>query len=186
MSAILGLGMPATAVVVTMTDDCMGRCGLKPSRRSAFLEKPLGTTRRDSAKKLDSPRAHRNRPGALHIVRTGTTDHTLAHLSVGNPIHPYAQDNPADDRSPYKPDTGCYPAFCGGGNRDRYRGHPQCRKGFQQLVLRLNSFIQTFPPSAVIILAFPVLGFGWKPALLALFLYSLFLSWAIRSSDSNR
>ena len=47
-------------------------------------------------------------------------------------------------------------------------------KDFQQLVLRLNAFIQTFPPSAVIILAFPVLGFGWKPALLALFLYSLF------------
>ncbi|HKL58897.1 MAG TPA: ABC transporter permease [Sphaerochaeta sp.] len=51
------------------------------------------------------------------------------------------------------------------------------RKGgedFQVLILRLNSFIQTFPPSAVIILAYPVLGFGWKPALLALFLYSLF------------
>ncbi len=47
-------------------------------------------------------------------------------------------------------------------------------KDFQQLVLRMNAFIQTFPPSAVIILAFPVLGFGWKPALLALFLYSLF------------
>lgn len=45
---------------------------------------------------------------------------------------------------------------------------------FQHLVLKLNAFIQTFPPSAVIILAFPVLGFGWKPALLALFLYSLF------------
>jgi len=51
------------------------------------------------------------------------------------------------------------------------------RKGgqdFQVLIMRLNSFIQTFPPSAVIILAYPVLGFGWKPALLALFLYSLF------------
>lgn len=51
------------------------------------------------------------------------------------------------------------------------------RKGgqdFQTLILRLNAFIQTFPPSAVIILAYPVLGFGWKPALLALFLYSLF------------
>lgn len=45
---------------------------------------------------------------------------------------------------------------------------------FQALILRLNAFIQTFPPSAVIILAYPVLGFGWKPALLALFLYSLF------------
>ena len=51
------------------------------------------------------------------------------------------------------------------------------RKGgqeFKELVLRLNAFVQTFPPSAVIILAFPLLGFGWRPALLALFLYSLF------------
>ena len=47
-------------------------------------------------------------------------------------------------------------------------------KEFLTPVLRLQAFIQTFPPSAVIILAFPVLGFGWKPALLALFLYSLF------------
>jgi len=47
-------------------------------------------------------------------------------------------------------------------------------KDFQVLILRLNAFIQTFPPAAVIILAYPVLGFGWKPALLALFLYSLF------------
>jgi len=45
---------------------------------------------------------------------------------------------------------------------------------FQAMVLRINAFIQTFPPSAVIILAFPMLGFGWKPTLLALFLYSLF------------
>lgn len=51
------------------------------------------------------------------------------------------------------------------------------RKGgedYQILIMRMNGFIQTFPPSAVIILAYPVLGFGWKPALLALFLYSLF------------
>lgn len=47
-------------------------------------------------------------------------------------------------------------------------------RDYQVLVLRLNSFIQTFPPSAVIILAYPALGFGWKPSLLALFLYSLF------------
>lgn len=45
---------------------------------------------------------------------------------------------------------------------------------FKPLIMRVNAFIQTFPPSAVIILAFPLLGFGWKPALLALFLYSLF------------
>lgn len=47
-------------------------------------------------------------------------------------------------------------------------------RAFYNLVMRTNSFIQTLPPSAVIILAFPLLGFGWKPALLALFLYSLF------------
>ena len=45
---------------------------------------------------------------------------------------------------------------------------------FLKPVLRMQAFIQTFPPSAVIILAFPILGFGWKPALLALLLYSLF------------
>ena len=45
---------------------------------------------------------------------------------------------------------------------------------FLGIVQKLNAFIQTFPPSAVIILAFPLLGFGWKPTLVALFLYSLF------------
>lgn len=45
---------------------------------------------------------------------------------------------------------------------------------FLPLVLRMNSLVQTFPPSAVVILAFPLLGFGWEPTLLALFLYSLF------------
>ncbi len=38
----------------------------------------------------------------------------------------------------------------------------------------LNSIIQTLPPSAVLIIAFPFLGFGWGPTILALFLYSLF------------
>ena len=33
-------------------------------------------------------------------------------------------------------------------------------KDFQVLILRLNAFIQTFPPSAVIILAYPVLEIG--------------------------
>jgi len=47
-------------------------------------------------------------------------------------------------------------------------------RDFQAIILRLNGLVQTFPPSAVIILAFPLLGFGWKPTLLALFLYSLF------------
>lgn len=45
---------------------------------------------------------------------------------------------------------------------------------FLGIVQRMNALIQTFPPSAVIILAFPFLGFGWKPTLAALFLYSLF------------
>ena len=45
---------------------------------------------------------------------------------------------------------------------------------FYPVVRRMNAFIQTFPPSAVIILAFPFLGFGWEPTLFALFLYSLF------------
>lgn len=47
-------------------------------------------------------------------------------------------------------------------------------KDFQTMLKRVNGFIQTFPPSAVIILAFPFLGFGWEPTMLALFLYSLF------------
>ncbi len=45
---------------------------------------------------------------------------------------------------------------------------------FQEILQRINAFVQTFPPSAVIILAFPLMGFGWKPTLFALFLYSLF------------
>lgn len=47
-------------------------------------------------------------------------------------------------------------------------------RAFYPIVARLNAFIQTFPPSAVVILAFPFLGFGWEPTLLALVLYSLF------------
>jgi len=47
-------------------------------------------------------------------------------------------------------------------------------KCYLSMVMKVNAFIQTFPPSAVIILAFPFIGFGWKPTLLALFLYSLF------------
>lgn len=47
-------------------------------------------------------------------------------------------------------------------------------KDFLPLAENLNALIQTLPPSAVIILAFPFLGFGWEPTLLALFLYSLF------------
>lgn len=47
-------------------------------------------------------------------------------------------------------------------------------KDFLNLVTRLSALVQTLPPSAVIILAFPFLGFGWAPTLAALFLYSLF------------
>ncbi len=47
-------------------------------------------------------------------------------------------------------------------------------RDFQAILQKINAFIQTFPPSAVIILAFPFLGFGWEPTLFALFLYSLF------------
>lgn len=45
---------------------------------------------------------------------------------------------------------------------------------FAEILQKINAFIQTFPPSAVIILTFPFLGFGWPPTLFALFLYSLF------------
>lgn len=47
-------------------------------------------------------------------------------------------------------------------------------KHYLRLIQGLNAFIQTFPPSAVVIIAVPFLGFGWEPTLFALFLYSLF------------
>lgn len=47
-------------------------------------------------------------------------------------------------------------------------------RDFLQLTGRLSSLVQTLPPSAVIILAYPFLGFGWSPTILALFFYSLF------------
>ena len=47
-------------------------------------------------------------------------------------------------------------------------------RAYLPLLMRVNALIQTFPPSAVIILAFPLLGFGWRPTVLALFVYSLF------------
>jgi osmoprotectant transport system permease protein len=45
---------------------------------------------------------------------------------------------------------------------------------YHEIVRTLNGFVQTLPPTAVVILAFPFLGFGWPPALLALALYSVF------------
>ncbi len=37
----------------------------------------------------------------------------------------------------------------------------------------LSSFAQTFPPAAVLALAFPVLGFGFRPTVAALFVFGL-------------
>ncbi|PPD58513.1 ABC transporter permease [Dehalogenimonas etheniformans] len=47
-------------------------------------------------------------------------------------------------------------------------------KTLNPLVGHLTSLGQTFPPIAVLALAVPALGFGLKPAVLALFLYGLF------------
>jgi osmoprotectant transport system permease protein len=45
---------------------------------------------------------------------------------------------------------------------------------YREIIRTVNGFVQTMPPAAVVILAFPVLGFGWPPSLLALSLYSVF------------
>jgi len=42
------------------------------------------------------------------------------------------------------------------------------------LVQSLASMAQTFPPTAVLALAVPVAGFGFKPVIIALFIYSIF------------
>lgn len=152
----------------------MGRCGLKPSRRSAFPEKPLGTTRRDSAKSWI----------VLVLIATALVLYISSEQvqrTILSLIFP-AETQFTHTRKTILQMTGAHISLTLGATLlsavvgivigiavTRNSG-----KDFQQLVLRLNSFIQTFPPSAVIILAFPVLGFGWKPALLALFLYSLF------------
>ena len=49
------------------------------------------------------------------------------------------------------------------------------RKGidFKTLINDLGAFSQTIPPVAVLALAVPAIGFGFKPTILALFLYSL-------------
>ncbi|HDQ13546.1 MAG TPA: ABC transporter permease [Sediminispirochaeta sp.] len=44
---------------------------------------------------------------------------------------------------------------------------------FKQPVLDLSALLQTFPPVAVLTLAVPALGFGFAPAFLALYLYSI-------------
>lgn len=47
-------------------------------------------------------------------------------------------------------------------------------RDFRQLVAASVDLGQTFPPVAVLALAMPVLGFGFKPTIVALFLYGLF------------
>ncbi len=49
----------------------------------------------------------------------------------------------------------------------------QSGKDFLPLVQDMSSLAQTFPPVAVLALAVPVLGFGFRPAIAALFLYSI-------------
>jgi osmoprotectant transport system permease protein len=46
-------------------------------------------------------------------------------------------------------------------------------RDFRPVVSDLSSFAQTIPPVAVLALAVPFIGFGLKPALLALFLFSV-------------
>ncbi len=44
---------------------------------------------------------------------------------------------------------------------------------FKEIVNDLGSLSQTIPPAAVLALAVPLVGFGFKPTILALFLYSI-------------
>ena len=46
-------------------------------------------------------------------------------------------------------------------------------KDFLPLARDLSSLAQTFPPAAVLALAFPVLGFGFQPTIAALFIFGL-------------
>ena len=46
-------------------------------------------------------------------------------------------------------------------------------RDFLEIVRDLSSLAQTFPPVAVLALAVPALGFGFKPAVTALFVYSI-------------
>jgi osmoprotectant transport system permease protein len=45
---------------------------------------------------------------------------------------------------------------------------------YYPLVQSMASMAQTFPPTAVLALAVPVAGFGFKPVVIALFVYSIF------------
>ena len=45
---------------------------------------------------------------------------------------------------------------------------------YYPLVQSLASMAQTFPPTAVLALAVPIAGFGFKPVVIALFVYSIF------------
>lgn len=47
-------------------------------------------------------------------------------------------------------------------------------KDYLPMVQSLASMAQTFPPTAVLALAIPLAGFGFKPVVLALFVYSCF------------
>jgi osmoprotectant transport system permease protein len=47
-------------------------------------------------------------------------------------------------------------------------------KDYLPMVQSLASMAQTFPPTAVLALAIPLVGFGFKPVILALFVYSCF------------
>ena len=47
-------------------------------------------------------------------------------------------------------------------------------KLYQPLVQSLASMAQTFPPTAVLALAIPLAGYGFKPVIIALFTYSTF------------
>ncbi len=46
-------------------------------------------------------------------------------------------------------------------------------RDFLPLVRGLSSFAQTFPPVAILALAFPVLGFGFRPTVAALFAFGI-------------
>lgn len=46
-------------------------------------------------------------------------------------------------------------------------------RAYLELVSDLSSLAQTFPPVAVLALAVPLIGFGFQPTVLALFLYSI-------------
>ncbi len=48
-----------------------------------------------------------------------------------------------------------------------------CGRDFLPLVRGLSNFAQTFPPVAILALAFPVLGFGFRPTVAALFAFGI-------------